>query len=399
MRYKKDILCIIGAIFILSTLIGCEATNILEKTNISPSGEMQEQLSNHALLQEIYALNLPDYRIYSSELLDTYFIACALYFNFDSEELLPNTQNDVLFSKVKEYFKVYKSHPFIQNLESFVDIEHHAHRDGVVYPLIMYAFSNVDYGMGVDSIRTDVFQDGKQFNIFLQALTQFYLDTEAQTFFQSLQIHKDMEIKIQNEIDTLPVDTLISEMESYVGNKELLFSDQSVKYRSIMTVFRPFNASFYTIQYGGDIYLVGQQSPIGQSKKSDSFDMAQTINTMIHEFLHSYINPPVYEHNDKILSLAENKEKTNYAGAMYQDMEWHRIVDENIVRVVETRIFGSVLNDQEKAFDYILDKEIKFSEMPKLQQLYDALPKYEQHRDTYQTIDTFIPDLISVMFE
>lgn len=401
MKNKRPIILFFIFILLFNFFTGC-TTKPSSKQSVSEPDLKEDSppvlFSKDSLVHKIYEIDLPQYSIYESELIDTYLISCAIYFNFDSEELLPNIEDDTFYKTVKEYFEPFQEHPFIKNLRNYVDEQNHTQRGGVIYPLLVYAFSEVDYNESVDYIQSDVFQNAEEFNTFLKSLYQFYVDSKAGEFFQSIQLQKDMCSYIQKNIETVPIKKLLSEMEAYVGNKDTLFQGQTVKYCSVMTLYRPFNASFYTFNFGNDTYLVGQQSPHDVSRKSDSFDINQTVNTTIHEFLHNFINQPVYELNDLILELSKDKKKSDYTNSMYQNMEWNRIVDETIVRVVETSIYKNVLNNKKKAFELILNKEIQFSGMPKLEDMYNSLSKYNVKRTKYKTINDYLSVLIKIMF-
>lgn len=353
--------------------------------------------SKESLLYEIYSTD--HYKMYESKLLDTYFIACALYFNFESPDLLPDTENSAFYKKVKTYFAPFQTHPFIKNFGRYADKQNNSLNFDVVSSLLMYAFSQTDYNTDVNMIQNNVFENAEQFHEFLNGLYQFYVDTNAKQFFDSLDLQKEMVSYVQKNAENIPIEALILEMESYVGNKEKLFEGQNIQYCSVMTLFRPFNASFYRFYFGNDIYFVGQQSPNDETKKPEAFDMQQTVSTTIHEFLHNFINQPVYEQNELILKLSKDKQKSDYTNAIYENMPWNRIADETIVRVLETEIYKNVLQDEQKAIALILEKEIEYSGMPNLQKMYNALKIYENDRNKYKTIDDFLPKLITVLFE
>lgn len=350
------------------------------------------------LLKNIYSNYECSYDIYESELIDTYFIACALYFDFQCNELLPNTKDYKLYKDTENYFKPYKDHIFIQNLEKYVDVQYKTKRDGVVFPLLMYAFSEVDYNTAVDTVQTDVFQNGEEFNSFLKSLYSFYIDTNAKEFFQSQVNQSNMSKYIKENIEKASITDLINSMEKYVGNKQKLYSDKTIKYCSVVTLYRPFNASFFNLTLDNTLYIIGQQSPNDSTLNPEIFDINQMMKTTIHEFLHNYINQPVAQQTTLIEQLAKGKEKKDYTNPMYQSMPWNRIVDESIVRVVEARIYEEVLDDKQKAFNLILEPEIKWSGMPKLKEMYDKLEEYENNRDTYKIIDEYITVLIETMF-
>jgi hypothetical protein len=69
------------------------------------------------------------------------------------------------------------------------------------------------------------------------------------------------------------------------------------------------------------------------------------IENAIYEYLHMYINPSVQNNEELIQSLRNGKDVKEYVSQMYQDFPWNRVVDENIVRAVETRVYAKVLGD------------------------------------------------------
>lgn len=359
------------------------------------------QAASMNALNEIYKTDSLNYAVYESRLLDTYFIACSLYFDFSSMNLLPDTDKHALYSDAKAYFEKYKEHPFIQNLGNYVDQQNKAERGGVVYPLLMYSFSMQDYHMGIGTLQTDVFQNAEEFQVFLDALQRFYTDTNADEFFQRAEAQKAMNTYLKEELPKSSIHELLSEMEHYTGNKTDLYGNHEIRYRSVTTLFRPFHASFYTFHTNDATYFIGQLSPTTSEKNPEMYDIGQFVETSIHEFLHNYINQPVYEQNDSIQNLAKDRNKADYAGtnAMYQTMDWHRIVDENIVRAVETAIYANVYHDRAQAYEQVMKKEVEFGGMLGLPRLYEALETYEKNRDLYASIADYLPMLIDSLFE
>lgn len=351
-------------------------------------------------LNEIYSSDKLNFSIYESRLLDTYFIACAIYFDFDSTNLLPDTDKHSLYMSAKNYFIKYKEHKFIQNMGAYVDSQYKAERGGVVYPLLMLSFSDIDYGMDIGTLQTDVFQDASEFNIFLESLREFYLETNANAFFDNAVSQKEMVNYLKAEMPKSDAEELILRMEEYTGNRNDLYGDREIRYRSVVTLFRPFHASFYNFNTNDATYFVGQLSPTTSEKNPDKYDINQFVETTIHEFLHNYINQPVYELNETILEMAKDKNKSSVTGnnQMYQMMDWHRIVDEYVVRAVETSIYANMFNDRDKAYDEIMRKEVELGGMQKLPDLYDSLKRYEENRDTYTNIASYLRELIDVMF-
>lgn len=228
---------------------------------------LNTQFKKEEMLNKIYSDG--DYTIYESKLIDMYFIACALYFDFQSSELLPNSDKYELYKNTKEYFMPYKNHEFIKNFEKYVDLQYKTKKDGVTFPLIMYAFSKTNYDMEIDNVQTDVFSNSDEFNLFVKELYDFYKYTDADKFFNSQQNQKEMKKYIQENIKNEPVSRLIQSMKDYVGN-----TDKNTKYCSIMTLYRPFNASFFNIHMDDTLYMVGQQSPNDVSLNPEAFDIS-----------------------------------------------------------------------------------------------------------------------------
>lgn len=210
-----------------------------------------------------------------------------------------------------------------------------------------------------------------------------------------------MNAYLKNELPKSSIHEFLSEMEQYTGNKTDLYGNHEIRYRSVTTLFRPFLASFYTFHTNDATYFIGQLSPTTSEKNPETYDIGQFVETSIHEFLHNYINQPVYEQNDNIQNLANDRNKADYAGTspMYQTMDWHRIVDENIVRAVETAIYANVYHNREQAYEQIMKKEVELGGMLRLPRLYEALKTYEKNRDSYASIADYLPVLIDSLFE
>lgn len=396
---KKLFVLILFAVSLLSNQVLAEN---LKKQKIINS-KLYENMSSQKwdkskILNQIYQTESGEYKVYTSELIDIYIISSALYFDFESWDILPDTENHNYFKDVKDYFSPYKNDHFIKSLQNYVDANNKSVNSTVVYSLLTYSFSQKNYDMDITMMENDIFKSAEEFNNFLNSLYNFYIKTNASEFFKNYKPYKEMIIYIQNNLKNIPMEIYIKEMENYTGNKDIYYKNQNIKYCSVMTVFRPFNASFYSINMGNDTYFAGQQSASDFSKNPEKFDINQTISTTIHEFLHNYINLPVYNQNKLIEKLTYNERKEDYANSMYQYMPWHRIVDENIVRAAETAIYAKIYNDKEKAFNEILKKEIEFGGFKNVERVYKALDEYQNNREQYKSIDDYIPYLISVLF-
>ena len=389
----KKRFALISFVFIF-VLIGC---NIKQSgaINIKQTREFQHK---EILLEKVNQSDDECYTIYTSKLMDTYLIACALYFDFDTPNMIED--NNTLYQQVKEHFSLYKNHLFVKSLENYVDTEYRDSNPWVISSIIMYMCSTELENKEVNQLQNPVFHNYEAFKEFLNDLTQFYKDTNAEKFFDT---NKKYELKMYKEIEekikSIPVAALIQTMESYVGNKERYYENQNVKYISLITLYRPSGASFYPIRLKDSTYFVSYQSIFQEPSNIESFDIDRCVETAIHEYLHMYINPPVEEQKQLIDRLATGKDKIIYGGKMYQHMDWHRITDENIVRAVEARIYGEVYNNTNRAYEEVLKKEVEWGGFTKVRNIYEILDEYEDNRKQYLSINAYIPKLIEELFK
>lgn len=338
-----------------------------------------------------------EYTMYQSELFDTYLIACALYFDFKSENLI--MPENEFYQEVQTYFEPYKEHSFIQGLEGYVETQYQDTSDEVIQALIGYLYSNGIEQEGKLQENEISFVELGGFKTFINELRQFYIDSNAQEFFVSHQsYYSDFAELTQKETENTSVTELIVLMEEYVNTKETYFLDTEIHYSSFISLYRPSGGSFYSMVLDQGNYFVSYQSTFQERNNLDSMDIVSIIETSIHEYLHLYINPEVENRREFIEQLAVGQEKILYGGQLYQYMEWYRIVDENIVRAVETRIYGKYYNSLEKAFNQVLRKEIEWGEFSKVESLYSALDEYEANRSQYPDITAYTTKLIQVLF-
>ncbi len=351
-----------------------------------------KEKENNSILYE-YNKDI-NYTIYNSKMIDTYIIAGALYLDFKSQCLLPNTKEQELYKKAEKYFMSYKDHPFIKSFDKYV-FQDDINGDAIG---ILLSCSNDPYLKPIykfeDKYRSYIFKEDKEIEEFLSLLRSFYQDTKAEEFFkENEKAYEEMKDYIQENMEKTEIINLIKETEKYVGNKNENYPKENRRYETIMTLFRPSMASFYSMTKEPNHIIITLQSPNDYTKNPQKMNMHQTINTAIHEILHSYINAPVEKNKDLIESLTLSKNKKEYAHSMYEGMPWHRIVDENFVRAIEARIYKKVLGEKE-AIKEILEPEIQFGGFTHLKGVYDELEEYEKNREAYPIIEDFMPNLI-----
>lgn len=340
------------------------------------------------------------YSIKKNEVIDTYIIACALYLDFESESLLPNASEHEIYEKAVDHFKKYKDHELIGNFENYVnadDIKGDA--IGILLSCSDDAYMKQLHEYPAE-YRQGIFSDEEEILRFLALMRSFYRDSDAKSFFEdNAEIYEDMGAFINENIKDTKISQVIKVMEDYVGNGGKYYAGKEIQYESIMTLYRPSNASFFKV-YGGDtVTLLALQSPNDYSRDPEVFDINQTVNTAVHEFLHAYINMPVAKQEVYIESLTkdQNKDKGDYAHRMYSNMKWNRIADENFVRAVQARIYKEVFGD-DYAMKSIIEPQVKYGGFKHLESVYSRLSSYESDREKYPMIDDFIKEMIDMLF-
>ena len=361
------------------------SANSLSTSSINERAHVAEsQLSLYSI---VYFEPQSGYTVISSYLLDTLFIAGALYYDFDSANLCPSSNSVHDFSDVEAYFSVYKSHPFIEEFSKYTnDIMQDINGDAV-QPLVHYILT----GDTPNQWSGALFASAEDVNVFINDLKQFYNDTEAEIFLKNNAKRQEMLEYIGKAAPEIPIALYLSKMEAYVGNKDVLYGNSNLHYYCLTSPFRPAMASFYSCNIGNDIYFVAQTTPY--SFIDGTLDMRQILETSIHENLHLFLNSAIAEKSELIATLAQSLNPADFTSQMYAGMPWHRIVDEAIVRAVQAGIYRQVYNDSERAYNELLVKEIGAG-MANLDRMYEALLLYESDRSTYPSIDYYLDTLI-----
>jgi hypothetical protein len=118
-----------------------------------------------------------------------------------------------------------------------------------------------------------------------------------------------------------------------------------------------------------------------------------TINRIVHEFSHSFINPLVLNSADEL----ENAGKTIYA-YVEDDMErekyrfWTTMIYESIVRACEIRFNN--LHADSAMMNQLIEGEIRYGFLW-MRKLVCLLEKHENQRNKYPTFESFFPEIIT----
>ena len=358
-----------------------------ELTQSASGGQLEEAAKPE---QNVILYDSSSYTVFSNELIDTYFIACGLLFDFEGNYLF-DPDMKVEYQQTIEHFSSYKNHPFIRELEAYVDMENKYADMGVLYYLAQYVISMSNTGLGIANIQSQSFQSDEDFYTFVENLNKFYQDSGAEEFFKTSKLHENQRQYLSEHMTDVPVHDLLREMEEYVGNKSEVFGGYNIHYCSLISVYKsPNNATFHTFGMNQDMYLTSIQSPLGFD---GNFDVKQLFESYHHEALHMFINPGVEGQMQLIENLAKDKNPSDFVSSQYRNMPWHRITDEAIVRAVQARIYGIVYQNPELAYQEILAKEIRAG-FQNLDVVYRCLEEYENNRDEYPVIDDYAVKLV-----
>jgi len=359
---------------ILVILILISATMACTYNRKGSSSTYNGNVSSDTYYNKVYEYNEDiNYSIYTSSFIDTYLIACALYGDFTSNIILPDSNEHEIYIKAKEHFLPYKNHEFIKGLGRYIN-DDDIHEDVVTALLAYTSYKSPEeaYNLNANGVN-HIFANEEEIKEFIKELEKFYTDSKAEEFFkENSQIYKNLNVYINDNVNSTRIIDLIKESEKYVGNKEILYKGENIRYETFMTVFRPFIASFYEIKGKDETLIVSFQSPNDYFRNPEVFDISQSISSTIHEFLHCFVNVPVEKNKAFIEELASGKRTVDYASPMYQYMPWNRIVDENFVRAIQGRIYANVF-DENKAWDEVLDKEIRFGGFTRLEDICNKL--------------------------
>lgn len=226
---------------------------------------------------------------------------------------------------------------------------------------------------------------------FINALNNFYVDADLEAYFKK---HEDYFKNVNREvIKNLPSKDFINTMENYYGKKNESYT------------LIPSPTLYHTMGFGKRIKAsIGYKvfnvfGPLKVTKDSLEFgygfdDFSEIEELSVHEFGHSFINPATETPQNQAII-----DKYEYLfEPIRKDMEnqgyrsWSTCVAEHIVRLGEIRIviaMGDTTRANRIRNDYINNRNFIY-----LEALEKSILKYEANRDTYKSIDSYIPELL-----
>lgn len=323
------------------------------------------------------------YSVSNREMMDTYIIAAALSMDFKSSVLLPNSDQHKIYMDAKLFFEPFKDHEFIKNMGSYTfydDINGDA-----IGVLLSYDDSpELNRLYSIDKkYRQGTFKTDEAVDQFIKQLKSFYEASHASEYFEQNRKYKDAALTYcKATYSDTHVDALLNTLESIVDVK----NGERV-YESIITLYRPSMASFYSLNKGKTKHLIAFESPNDYSRNPYKLDVENMIASAVHEFIHADINENVerYVKENYLvpMKLTDNR--------MYNQMPMHRQVDEYLVRGIEGYIYAQVF-DEERAYNQIMNKETMYGGFPEVGFVYEQVKANEQSNQ--QLFEAYLPSII-----
>lgn len=225
---------------------------------------------------------------------------------------------------------------------------------------------------------------------FIHAASEFARDTDFMEFFDRQRPLFDRSVSSLSE--SLSSENMLAWFQGYFG----YVPDNYTIIVGMQTGFGNYGASVTRSDGGNEFYsIVGAHSPSLWSG-IPRFSSSWLVPTVIHEFSHPYINPLIAKHRELLEGPGEimypyHRDDLTRIGAL----SWHHMMNEYVVRACVIRYFHS------KNARRTVDRQIRRDEeqgFVGIRALADFLEEYEENRDEYPTLDSFMPRM-AVFFE
>lgn len=314
---------------------------------------------------------------------------------------LPPVENS-LWDDASNYFQEYKDHDAVQKLAILVK---RTGIDGPVGLMLHYAelpHISIRHELNENTLKSfsetgDVNDGRREINEFIEAFTDFYIQSNVEAFLAK---HNSYYQKAIEDIKkNLPAEGFIETLEMYYGkqNKAYILNPSPVLFPGfgfgkrivtddrlvVFNTFGPFPSSFEN-----------------NSEFHYHFDNADKIRDLsVHEFGHSFVNP--------ITELPENKKLIEQYAYLFEPLKehmgkqgyrtWWICVTEHLVRLGEIRI--ALAMQDNKTADKLRHDYTKQRHFVYLPYLEAKIAEYENNRDKYPGFNDFLPLLLNAFSE
>lgn len=297
------------------------------------------------------------------------------------------TRYDVAYSQcMRDYFLPFKTHDAAKLFKKIT--EHGTYSDAYLGPVLslsnppeltpLFPFENHEY-----YIRA--FQDETRFRTFYELLSDFAIQSDFGTFFESQTAY--FQSLVDEVAKTLDSKNLVDVLELYYG----------MRHRDYNLVLSPL------FQHGGigprvrnpdsRLSIFSVIGPVGSDDGIPMFGTREELLELIwHEFGHSFVNPVTERHRSDIGKYAplldpilEKMSKTGGYG------DWEICLNEHLIRAITSRLFHREWGPKHGDRLLVRDIEKGFRYLPALLR---ALEDFEQHQIQNTTFADYYPALL-----
>lgn len=304
----------------------------------------------------------------------------------DADEYNSN-ENSFYVEKIHKHFDGYKNHELIKYAQQIRE------GYGIGYDAVM------SYAVSIDSLPAikplvpfsqnipDKRWNETTLTKFTSLLKQFYQDADCKGFFQSnMEYYATAEKQFYSLFKKLDVDWYYK----YYGK---LPNENFKVIIGIGNGRNNFGPHLDLADKSRDVYAI-----IGASTFDNTglptFKEDYYLPTLIHEFNHSFVNYLIENYKTQLSHSAEvifEKERTKMKRQAYTS--WETMLNEATVRASVIRYLMSHEPDTTKA-----DTELKrqlVNGFVWIKELVDLLGQYESKRNSYATLEAFMPEIVS----
>lgn len=219
-------------------------------------------------------------------------------------------------------------------------------------------------------------------------LQDFYKTADCEGFFRLQQAYYD-EVHSQYEKDGKRIN------KDWLT--ELFSIGPSEKYYAVIALCLR-NGAYLRVNYGNEIrdtYTIFGCTAFDKNGIPETFGQPYFVSSMLHEYIHCYVNQLVEKNSDKLKGSAEilladpvvfGKMKDTFYG------NWRYLLYESLVRAFAIAYGKYNYGDNERT-----EKEIQIQEEAGfywMQDLVKLLDKYITNRSKYKDMDNFMPTLV-----
>ena len=222
--------------------------------------------------------------------------------------------------------------------------------------------------------------------MFIKPLDDFYVESRFHEFFES---NREMYEKSEQNIRA------ISDKIDYPWFGKFYGNDNLENFRLVLCLTSETNGYGPTCRYKDgreEFYAI-----LGDSGPDVKNNVEAFIPFLVHEFNHSYCNPLIDKHIDELKPAADRlfqlveKKMTEQAYSLSTIMLY-----EYLVRACEIQYLQQHDKQAEAKQRIELYKNLGFVW---LEELVDAINRYEKERETYPTLESFMPQIVKLQNE